>query len=188
MEVVSSRALWPIGLARTEWPAQACCSPADLSSQRARLGQFGKPISRSAWALASVWQSATRPRFQRCSPGSTAIAGWRAALTIIGLGVAGFGFVASNWIRRPPWLPRASASQRSYGFLRKLAGEPSFRRLYVAGFLSSLVLLIPIVHMIPHAVRAGVAARDAAWLISILGLGSLAGRLILGHAADRLGR
>src|SRR5262249_47024267 len=42
--------------------------------------------------------------------------------------------------------------------------------------------------MIPHAVRAGVAARDAAWLISILGLGSLAGRLILAHAADRLGR
>jgi MFS transporter, OFA family, oxalate/formate antiporter len=114
--------------------------------------------------------------------------GWRAALTIIGLGVAGFGFVASNWIRRPPGLPTASASQRSHDFLRKLAGEPSFRRLYVAGFLSSLVLLVPIVHMIPHAVRDGVAARDAAWLISILGLGSLAGRLILGHAADRLGR
>jgi MFS family permease len=114
--------------------------------------------------------------------------GWRAALTIIGLGVAGFGFVASNWIRRPPGLPTASASQRPHDFLRKLAGEPSFRRLYVAGFLSSLVLLVPIVHMIPHAVRAGVAARDAAWLISILGLGSLAGRLILGHAADRLGR
>src|SRR5207244_1775460 len=28
--------------------------------------------------------------------------GWRAALTIIGLAVAGLGFVASNWIRRPP--------------------------------------------------------------------------------------
>jgi len=32
------------------------------------------------------------------------------------------------------------------------------------------------------------APRDAAWLISILGFGSLAGRLVLGHAADRLGR
>jgi MFS family permease len=42
--------------------------------------------------------------------------------------------------------------------------------------------------MIPHAVRAGVAPQDAAWLISILGFGSLAGRLVLGHAADRLGR
>jgi MFS transporter, OFA family, oxalate/formate antiporter len=42
--------------------------------------------------------------------------------------------------------------------------------------------------MIPHAVRAGVAPRDAAWLISILGFGSLAGRLVLGHAADRFGR
>jgi MFS transporter, OFA family, oxalate/formate antiporter len=50
------------------------------------------------------------------------------------------------------------------------------------------VLLVPIVHLIPHAIRAGVAPRDAAWLISILGFGSLAGRLVLGHAADRLGR
>jgi MFS family permease len=58
----------------------------------------------------------------------------------------------------------------------------------VAGFLSSLVLLVPVVHLIPHAVRAGVTPPDAAWLISILGFGSLAGRLVLGHAADRLGR
>jgi MFS transporter, OFA family, oxalate/formate antiporter len=113
--------------------------------------------------------------------------GWRAALTIIGLAVAGLGFVASNWIRRPPGEPTFS-SPRSHGALRKLAREPSFRRLYVAGFLSSLVLLVPIVHMIPHAVRAGVAPHDAAWLISILGFGSIAGRLMLGHAADRLGR
>jgi MFS family permease len=42
--------------------------------------------------------------------------------------------------------------------------------------------------MIPHAVRAGVVPREAAWLISILGFGSLAGRLVLSHAADRLGR
>jgi MFS transporter, OFA family, oxalate/formate antiporter len=114
--------------------------------------------------------------------------GWRAALIIMGLGVACFGFVASNWIRLPPGLPTKSSSPWSDSSLRKLAREPSFRRLYVAGFLSSLVLLVPIVHMVPHAIRAGVAPRDAAWLISILGLGSLAGRLILGHAADRLGR
>ena len=114
--------------------------------------------------------------------------GWRAAFTVIGLGVAGFGFVASNWIRHPPGSPTTSSLPRFYSSLRKLAREPSFRRLYIAGFLSSLVLLVPIVHMIPHSVRTGVAPRDAAWLISILGLGSLAGRLMLGHAADRLGR
>jgi len=114
--------------------------------------------------------------------------GWRAAFAIIGLGVAGAGFVASNWIRRPPGLPAAPASKRAHDLLRQLAREPSFRRLYVAGFLSSLVLLVPIIQLIPHAVRGGVAAPDAAWLISILGFGSLAGRLMLGHAADRLGR
>jgi MFS transporter, OFA family, oxalate/formate antiporter len=116
------------------------------------------------------------------------IQSWRGALTVIGLGVASLGFVASNWIRRPPGLPMTSSLPQTHGSLRKLAREPSFRRLYVAGFLSSLVLLVPIVHMIPHAVREGVAPWEAAWLISILGSGSLAGRLIFGQAADRLGR
>jgi MFS family permease len=114
--------------------------------------------------------------------------GWRMALIVIGLGVASCGFVASNWIRRPAGSPATSSLPRSRGFFRQVAREPRFRKLYVAGFLSSLVLLVPVVHMIPHAVRAGVAAGDAAWLISILGFGSLAGRLVLGHAADRLGR
>jgi len=114
--------------------------------------------------------------------------GWRVALIVIGLGVAGFGFLASNWIRRPPGLPPTFSSQQSSNSLRKLVRDTRFRKLYVAGFLSSLVLLVPVVHMIPHAVRTGVTPRDAAWLISILGFGSLAGRLVLGHAADRLGR
>jgi MFS transporter, OFA family, oxalate/formate antiporter len=96
--------------------------------------------------------------------------------------------LVSNWIRRPPGLPAASSLAGSRVSLRELAREPSFQRLYLAGFLSSLVLLVPVVHMMPHAVRAGVAPRDAAWLISILGLGSLLGRLVLGHGADRLGR
>jgi MFS family permease len=110
--------------------------------------------------------------------------GWRVALIVIGLGVAGLGFLVSNWIRRPPERPTISSLQKPASSFRELIREPSFRWLYVAGFLSSLVLLVPIVHMVPHAVRAGVAPRDAAWLISILGFGSLAGRLILGHAAD----
>jgi predicted MFS family arabinose efflux permease len=114
--------------------------------------------------------------------------GWRVALIVLGLGVAGFGFLVSNWIRRPPELPTTSSLQRPFGSLCELIREPSFLWLYIAGFLSSLVLLEPVVHMTAHAVRAGVAARDAAWLISILGFGSLAGRLILGHAADWLGR
>jgi MFS transporter, OFA family, oxalate/formate antiporter len=102
--------------------------------------------------------------------------------------VALLGVLAANWIRRPPGSPAASSLPLRRGSLRNLSRETNFRRLYVAGFLSSLVLLVPVVHMVPHAVRVGVAPRDAAWLISILGLGSLAGRLVLGHAADRLGR
>jgi len=114
--------------------------------------------------------------------------GWRTALILIGIGVGGFGFLASNWIRRPPGLAPTASSQRSFRTFRELLRDPSFRWLYLGGFLSSLVLLVPVVHMIPHATHAGVAPRDGAWLISMLGLGSLVGRLIFGPTADRFGR
>jgi MFS family permease len=113
---------------------------------------------------------------------------WRGALTVLGFGVAGLGSLVSIWIRRPVGLSIGPSPRPAHGSLRSIACEPSFRRLYVAGFLSSFALLVPIVQMIPHAVRGGIAARDAAWLISVLGFGSVAGRLMLGHVADRLGR
>ena len=114
--------------------------------------------------------------------------GWRVALVIIGLGVAGLGFTVAYWIRRPAGSAGTSSPRPLYDSFRKLARDPTFRLLYVAGFLSSFALLIPLVQMVPHALRVGVAPRDTAWLISILGFGSLVGRLILGHVADRLGR
>src|SRR6516164_3616473 len=68
--------------------------------------------------------------------------GWRVALILIGLGVAGFGFLASNWIRRPSGLPPTFSSQQSSCSLRNLVRGTRFRQLYIAGFLSSLVLLV----------------------------------------------
>ena len=41
--------------------------------------------------------------------------GWREALTVIGLGVGGLGFVVSKWIRRPPGPAAASLPPLSYG-------------------------------------------------------------------------
>ena len=114
--------------------------------------------------------------------------GWRLAFTVLGLGVAGFGWLASNWIRRPLGLPIGPSPRTPRGWLRSIARDPSFRRLYVAGFLSSFALLVPIVQTIPHAVRSGITLQDATWLISVLGLGSVAGRLMLGPIADRFGR
>src|SRR6266550_4075128 len=114
--------------------------------------------------------------------------GWRIALTVLGVGVAGFGWLASNWIRRPPRSSLGLSPRPARALLNTISHDPDFRRLYVAGFLSSFALLVPIVHIIPHAVRSGVALRDAAWLISVLGFGSVAGRLALGHIADRFGR
>jgi MFS family permease len=57
--------------------AGALLAGGSLVAAGARSGGFGKPMSRSGWALASVWRSATRPPLRLCNPGSTAIGGLR---------------------------------------------------------------------------------------------------------------
>src|SRR6516165_3073168 len=47
--------------------------------------------------------------------------GWRKAVMVIGFGVAAFGFITSNWIRRPPGLPTHSSLPRSPASLWKLS-------------------------------------------------------------------
>jgi OFA family oxalate/formate antiporter-like MFS transporter len=114
--------------------------------------------------------------------------GWRTALAVIGLGVMGLGWMAANWIRRPSASPGVSLPHQAHASLRRIACTPSFRWLYIGGFLSSFALLVPMVQTIPHAIRGGSAPQEATWLISILGFGSVVGRLMLGPVADRLGR
>jgi MFS family permease len=47
---------------------------------------------------------------------------------------------------------------------------------------------VPFVHLVPYATDQGVPAASAALLIAAIGVGSTAGRFLLGGLADRLGR
>lgn len=51
-----------------------------------------------------------------------------------------------------------------------------------------LVIFMPFVHIVPFAIGLGVSQVQAATIISVIGLGSLAGRLITGTISDLLGR
>lgn len=62
-----------------------------------------------------------------------------------------------------------------------------FRALYLAGLLMTLALFVPFVFLKPYAEEHGIGSGAAAALISFLGAGSLAGRLVLGAVAGRLG-
>jgi len=63
-----------------------------------------------------------------------------------------------------------------------------FMALYAACLCCSFGLFVPFVHLIPFAVDHGVAQSSAVLLIGAVGVGSTAGRFVLGGLADRLGR
>jgi MFS family permease len=54
--------------------------------------------------------------------------------------------------------------------------------------LTFLVVFLPMVHVVPFALDLGVAPVRAALALSLIGAGSLAGRLLSGAISDRLGR
>jgi len=54
--------------------------------------------------------------------------------------------------------------------------------------LTWLVVFVPFVHLVPYAEDNGIGSVAAAGVISVIGLGGAAGRLIVGPGSDRLGR
>ena len=76
----------------------------------------------------------------------------------------------------------AAASIRSAITSRRFVG------LYASCFICSFGLFVPFVHLVPYALDNGVTSSAAVLLIGAIGVGSTAGRFVLGGLADRLGR
>jgi MFS family permease len=64
----------------------------------------------------------------------------------------------------------------------------AFALMYGAAFLVSLGLFTPFVHLAPYAEDQGVPHALAVALFALIGIGSTAGRFLVGGVADRLGR
>jgi MFS family permease len=60
--------------------------------------------------------------------------------------------------------------------------------LYIACVICSGGLFVPFVHLIPYAMDHGIAQPNAVLLLGVIGIGSTAGRFLLGGLADRMGR
>ena len=108
--------------------------------------------------------------------------GWRSAYRVLAVAAA-VGFLLTAALVRPaPTMTGGEALD-----LRALFRSPIFRSMYIAGFLMSLGLFVPFLYLKPYAESFGVEPTDAALLLSILGLGSIGGRVILGAFGGRLG-
>jgi MFS family permease len=72
--------------------------------------------------------------------------------------------------------------------VRRTVTSSRFIGLYGACFICAFGLFVPFVHLVPYALDHGIPQASAVLLIGAIGVGSTAGRFLLGDLADRLGR
>ena len=125
-------------------------------------------------------------------------AGWRAAYVVFGIVVLAALALSATVMRRDPRSlglrpdgddtpPPSGPPARSWGLRRALRSGAFW--LVAAAFTATwLAVFIPLVHLVPFARDLGFDAGTGAWLVSALGAGAVAGRLVMGAVSDVVGR
>lgn len=124
--------------------------------------------------------------------------GWRTAYVIFGAAI----FVVLNLVARvmrrdpesvglhPDGAPApiaTDATERGWP-LRRAMRSPAFWMLGAAFSATWIPVFVPLVHIVPFARDLGYSALTGAWVVSTLGIGAVAGRLVMGGVSDRIGR
>ncbi len=115
------------------------------------------------------------------------------AVMVTVLCLPAIGFLSPDPARRgmrpdgEPGAPSAPAPSAAGGYRAVLLSR-AFVQLYAAQMAMSFVVLLPFVHLVPHAEDQGIAPTSAVALLSLVGIGSTVGRIMIGGIADRLGR
>ena len=125
--------------------------------------------------------------------------GWRHAYVVLGVLAAVIGVGMAALIENDPRdrglapdgdaLPTGDAARVQSGFsVRAAVRSRRFAGLYAACLFCSFGLFVPFVHLVPFALDHGVAPSSAVLLLGAIGIGSTAGRFVLGGLADKWGR
>lgn len=113
------------------------------------------------------------------------VQGWRDAFEIMGVGSAIVYVVGALLMARPEATAAPAGGRAAH--VRHTMRIPAFWRMYGAGLLMSIGLFGAFALLATYAKDNGVSADAAARLIVILGVGSVAGRLLIGPIAARTG-
>lgn len=115
--------------------------------------------------------------------------GWRPTLMVLGSGAAVLLLVAALMMRAPPLRPlgpgmATPAAGASFAEARR---GRVFATLCAVQFLTVMSLMTVPLHIAVHGMDLGMSAPRAAMLLSVIGGGSIAGRLAVGRLADAIG-
>jgi MFS family permease len=111
--------------------------------------------------------------------------GWRGAYLLLAACTLALGGAAALAIRNRP----AGAARATTGVTLQAAFRTrNFWVLYLTLVLSGFGCFVPLVHIGPYVMDAGHPESFAVLLVSLIGLGSLAGRFAIGTIAERFGR
>lgn len=124
--------------------------------------------------------------------------GWRGAYVTIGLIAAAIGGVLALLIENDPGarglgpdgdpLLATTPSTTDGASVAEAVRSRNFIALYAACLICAFGVFVPFVHLVPYASDHGIAPTTAVLLLGVIGIGSTAGRFLLGGLSDRLGR
>jgi MFS family permease len=107
--------------------------------------------------------------------------GWRQTYQIMAVGAGALMLLSAALIRRPPTVSAADTPP-----LRSLiSGSPAFWLLYASMMVMSFPLFMPFVFMSDYLAQEG-STGSAGFLLGLIGLSSVLGRLGLGSLASRV--
>lgn len=125
--------------------------------------------------------------------------GWRTSFLIMGVFVAVIVFAAAQFMKRDP----EEIGAVPYGDSPKIPGSrpvpaighsfqealrrPQFWTIFVMMFLFGVFAMSYNVHIVPDAINSGMPSTEAATILAVTGALLIAGRILFGIVADRIG-
>ena len=123
---------------------------------------------------------------------------WRVAMQIIGVSALSIGSLAALMMGDPIDTKGGSASVvgatdnqidvKTYYDLKAAFLSRGFLMLFFSSMICSIGFFIPFVHLVPYAIDQGFGETNGVYLLMVIGISSLTGRILLTAASDHLGR
>ncbi len=114
---------------------------------------------------------------------------WRGAMLALAAFVVVVGLAATFMLKPAPLATRTTGGGQVSGVsLRDALRSKRFRWLYLMCVLGAPSMFVPFAHLSTSARDLGIADAQAVGLVGLIGIGSLTGRFVVGHLADRFGR